>query len=397
MIVLVTGIGDELQLPPVPFEHSLLASTETTSDEHKAGVHIFSGFSHVYVYRLQTAMRFQDSVLVAILAKMRTPGGAKLTDREWKALQATSVDGPQHAHKLANTEHFFQACYTWSVVSLAYAVRSFESAKASGRTLYATRAVDVVQNVSRGQAAAVAEALLSHTNMNDTGRLPHFGLYHVGMEVRLTQTLAAPHVVVDCIGVIRGFTFAPEDEGRGDLNGSFVVLRRLPEAIYVQLQDVEQKFLATEPNGLFVVRPYSNNRAWSLTVKLPASHGGGSEEVTVKVRRTQMPLVTVKASIPCAPRYDNGSWIDFPLAVSASVAKGHALAGKLCCSFTCTILGTFAICGFGSPSARNFRTRPSGHAASSISSAVCREGNIDPRLCRPVLDGVGLVMSSGFI
>ena len=80
--------------------------------------------------------------------------------------------------------------------------------------------------------------------MNDTGRLPHFGLYHVGMEVRLTQTLAAPHVVVDCIGVIRGFKFAPEDEGRGDLNSSFVVLRRLPEAIYVQLQDVEQKFLA---------------------------------------------------------------------------------------------------------------------------------------------------------
>ena len=69
MIGLVTAIGDELQLPPVPFEHSLLASTETTSDEHKAGVHIFSGFSHVY--RLQTAMRFQDSVLVDILAKMR--------------------------------------------------------------------------------------------------------------------------------------------------------------------------------------------------------------------------------------------------------------------------------------------------------------------------------------
>ena len=245
LVVLVTAIGDELQLPPVPFEHSLLASTDTTSDEHKAGVHIFSGFSHVY--RLQTAMRFEDSVLVGILAKMRTPGGAKLTGGEWKALQATSVDGPQHAHKLSHTEHFFQACYTWSVVSLAYAVRSFESAKACGRTLYATRAMDVVQNVSRGQAAAVAEALLAHTNMNDTGRLPHFGLYHVGMEVRLTQTLAAPHVVVDCIGVIRGFKFAAEDEARGDLNGSFVVLRKLPEAIYVEFQDLEQHFLSAEP------------------------------------------------------------------------------------------------------------------------------------------------------
>ena len=308
----VKSTGDELQLPPVPFEHSLLASTETTSDEHKAGVHIFSGFSHVY--RLQTAMRFQDSVLVGILEKMRTPGGKKLTDPEWKALQATSVDGPQHAHKLNNTEHFFQACYTWSVVSLAYAVRSFESAKACGKTLYATRAIDVVHNVSRGQAAAVTEAVLAHTNINDTGRLPHFGLYHVGMEVRLTQTLAAPYVVVDCIGVIRGFKFAAEDEARGDLNGSFVVLRKLPEAIYVEFQDLEQNFLSSEPcvehapqvvaecsncrrlRGMFVVRPYTNSRAWSLKVKLPASHGGGLDEVTVKVRRTQMPLVTVKAS-----------------------------------------------------------------------------------------------------
>ena len=234
-------------------------------------------------------MRFEDSELVGILAKMRTPGGAKLTDGEWKALQATSVDGPQHAHKLSNTEHFCQACYTWSVVSLAYAVRSLESAKACGRTLYATRAMDVVQNVSQGQAAAVAEALLAHTNMNDTGRLPHFGLYHVGMEVRLTQTLAAPHVVVDCIGVIRGFKFAAEEEARGDLNGSFVVLRKLPEAIFVEFQDLEQNFLSAEPcaehaprvvaecancqrlRGEFVVRPYTNSRAWSLKVRLPAS------------------------------------------------------------------------------------------------------------------------------
>lgn len=50
--------------------------------------------------------------------------------------------------------------------------------------------MDVVQNLSQGQAAAVA--LLAHTNMNNTR---HFGLYHVDMEVRLTQTLVAPHVV----------------------------------------------------------------------------------------------------------------------------------------------------------------------------------------------------------
>ena len=68
--------------------------------------------------------------------------------REWRALEATRVDGPEHVHKLAGTESFYQACYTWSVVNLAYTVHSFESATAAGATLYATRAMDVVQNVS---------------------------------------------------------------------------------------------------------------------------------------------------------------------------------------------------------------------------------------------------------
>ena len=104
-------------------------------------------------------MRFQDDTLIAILRKMRTPGGAKLSQKEWQALQATCVDGPKDAAKLHKTEIFFQACYTWSVVNMAYTVRSFESAKATGATLYATRAVDVVQNLGPDRAAAVAKGV----------------------------------------------------------------------------------------------------------------------------------------------------------------------------------------------------------------------------------------------
>ena len=48
--------------------------------------------------------------------------------------------------------------------------------------------------------------------------------------------------------------------------------------------------------GMFVVRPYTNVRAWSVKVTLPCVHGTGEEEVSVKIRRTQMPLVTLKAS-----------------------------------------------------------------------------------------------------
>ena len=53
--------GDELQLPPVPMQASLLAPLGGCSDEYKAGVAIFAGFKHVY--RLTTAMRFVDRVL----------------------------------------------------------------------------------------------------------------------------------------------------------------------------------------------------------------------------------------------------------------------------------------------------------------------------------------------
>ena len=57
---------------------------EGCSDEHKAGVAIFAGLKHVY--RLKTAMRFDDPVLIAILTKMRMPGGAKLTEAKWANL-----------------------------------------------------------------------------------------------------------------------------------------------------------------------------------------------------------------------------------------------------------------------------------------------------------------------
>ena len=69
--------GDELKLPPVPMQASLLAPLEGCSDEHKAGVAIFSGFKHVYM--LATAMRFDDPGLFCICflrseRSMRTMG-----------------------------------------------------------------------------------------------------------------------------------------------------------------------------------------------------------------------------------------------------------------------------------------------------------------------------------
>ena len=72
-----------------PCKPVCLRLLEGCADEHKAGVAIFSGFRHVY--RLTTAMRFDDPVLITILAKMCTPGGAKLAGAEWASVEATEA------------------------------------------------------------------------------------------------------------------------------------------------------------------------------------------------------------------------------------------------------------------------------------------------------------------
>ena len=60
----VVKSGDELQLPPVPEDSSLLAPP-TGSKEHAAGVKIFA--QQDYCYRLTTMTRFDDELLVTIL------------------------------------------------------------------------------------------------------------------------------------------------------------------------------------------------------------------------------------------------------------------------------------------------------------------------------------------
>ena len=82
--------GDHLQLPPVPASQSLLAPIDGTSDEHKAGTAMFAGIENVFL--METMMRFTDPILRSILEKMRTPGGARLTDAEWHSLKATAID-----------------------------------------------------------------------------------------------------------------------------------------------------------------------------------------------------------------------------------------------------------------------------------------------------------------
>ena len=58
---------------------------------------------------------------------------------------------------------------------------------------------------------SVGEQSLRHPNMNNTGRLPGFAMFHVGMRVRLTQPVEPPEAVVDASGSVRGLDFHPSN------------------------------------------------------------------------------------------------------------------------------------------------------------------------------------------
>jgi hypothetical protein len=325
--------GDELQLPLVPMDASLLAPLEGKSDEQKAGAAIFAGLKHVY--RLSTAMRFDDPVLIRILEKMRTPGGVSLTEAEWSSLQATEASD---ASELAGTEDWYDACYTWDVVTMATPMRCALSARAAKAVLFIAQAEDRVTNpwpaLDKQQIReSVGEQILRHPNMNNTGRLPGFAMFHVGMRVRLTQPVEPPEAVVDASGDVRGLDFHPleprshrrcafPEAGAGGAAepaaacnlpapASIVILNHQPLCVYVKLDDCKTEFLPPRPcsehtligadrvclhckfyPGIVAVRPYKNRQSWTIDVSCP----GESKTRQAKVVRTQIPITTVKAS-----------------------------------------------------------------------------------------------------
>ena len=300
----------------------MLAPIIGTSDEQKAAVKSVTSFDEAY--RLTTQKRFDDKVLVNILEKMRKKGGCQLTTAEWGALKKTNVvEG-----NLDGTELWFESAYEWSIVTMAIVLRCQLSAQSHATPLFIIQAEDqFVSAVDAGHTreplrdAAVREqvtrSVLQHPNMNETGRLPGFCMFHVGMRIRFTQTVEAGLVVVDQTGVVVGVDFHENEpvENKEALElrqKPVVLLRHLPPFVYIKLDGAKDdtnrlRFLDDEPcarhqadgidatceecqvlSDIVAVEPYTSRSAWSLHLK--------SLDVTAKVKRTQLPFVCAGGS-----------------------------------------------------------------------------------------------------
>ena len=104
----------------------------------------------------------------------------------------TAASATERHRRLQGTELWYQAAPTWATVSMAHVIRSRLSAAKGAATLFIVPAKDYVLNRPQNprlKDAYLAEVISSVPNMNNKGRLPSIGLIHLGMMIRLTNTM----------------------------------------------------------------------------------------------------------------------------------------------------------------------------------------------------------------
>ena len=162
--------------------------------------------------------------------------------------------------------------------------------------------------------AYLAEQIASIPNMNNTGRLPAIAMIHLGMTIRLTNTVEAPEAVTDSTGEVVGIDLDPEEPNGATEPASAAdgirILCKLP-TVTVKLHNVTTEFLPPIPcalhatdgpcrqcancdfrAGCVAVQPELCCRSFPVVVQDP----GSDASYTLQVKRRQLPMTIRTAS-----------------------------------------------------------------------------------------------------
>ena len=302
--------GDFYQLPPVPATASLLFATGRQSYEHQQGHALLAGLK--YVCDFKEMKRFDDPLLVEILAGMREPGGKKLSAEAWAGIRATQVGSMQSDNvsigrasepaaagdpRLSNALGWHHAAYQWSIVHFTMQAEARRSARAAKQPLFLVQAID---RPALEVPASDYEAMLGEPNVSTTKKLLGILPVYVGMEMILTESLLPPRYTTGAPVVLTGIELHKDEPPINDraslLEHGCVLLRFMPQCIYVKLKDATENFLekegagASEPGedltGVIAVQP--TTRSWRFTSEHFAK--------PLHSRRLQIPLLPRKQS-----------------------------------------------------------------------------------------------------
>jgi hypothetical protein len=216
---------------------------------------MFANFD--YLFEMHTMKRFDDLTLISILDKMRRPGGTKLSDAEWDALQGTAVDETELESNPdafeAATSGWFESSYLWARVTMISYMRATMSARQHKQILFYSQAVDKSDQIPPGRPCKdIYYRMLAEPSLARTGRLPGCALFHQDMRVRLTTQVLPPWAVQDATGTIMQIELSARDRRQmkeimeADDDGlvdSEVCLHELPAGVYVKLDKCDHEFL----------------------------------------------------------------------------------------------------------------------------------------------------------
>ena len=162
--------------------------------------------------------------------------------------------------------------------------------------------------------AALAEQIAAVPNMNSTGRLPAIAMVHLGMIIRLTNTVEAPEAVTDSTGEVVGIDLDPDEPTDATEHSSSAdgirILHKLP-TVTVKLHNVTTEFLPPIPctlhaadgpcrecgfcdfrAGCVAVEPQLARRSFIVEVQIP----GTDTSFNMQVQRRQLPMTIRTAS-----------------------------------------------------------------------------------------------------
>ena len=137
--------GDFFQLPPVPHTSSLMAArSQTESYEHKQGLKLLMDIE--YVVEFVNMQRFIDPLQVEVLEAMRTPGGKRITDEAWRAIDNTQINPNNKLgsvdRRLQEARGWYESAYEWRIVTYAMHVQARMDAHHAKEVLYYIPAID---------------------------------------------------------------------------------------------------------------------------------------------------------------------------------------------------------------------------------------------------------------
>ena len=123
---------------------------------------------------------------------MRTPGGRKISEEAWQALQATAIRTAGVDARLKEARGWYECAYEWRIVSYAMHAHARLNAKAAGKILFYVPAIDAPAARIPKEAFDEMHAL---PNIGTSAKFPGILPVFVGMEMILTESYLPPRIV----------------------------------------------------------------------------------------------------------------------------------------------------------------------------------------------------------